>query len=357
MVNKKTFNGLLSWLKKNKSIIPDLKLRVGGEPGIISGSNIVDDIPIKIHESCIITDNNGKRTSYGKTLMENNVNGFQNKSLTLITIFILVDMKNPDSFYKDYYKVLPTKTNNFPVLWGDDVLGILKGADILYKIYERKQYLISDYKLICHNCPTFKNDFSFEQFINIRLLVGSRNFGIFINGVKTSSMIPLGDSFNHGVKPQLTWGFNNDFFEMRSSNIIESGTEIHDSYGKKCNSILLLTYGFILDDNENNSIVLTLHDAYNTEHVFRLKKDIKSIVDSGLNAHLETYCVGQVNIEEKKKELLNGIMNTLLNGYNIRSNIKNILKKSPIFSPEKIACRFVMGEIEIIKFFIKYSNS
>ena len=151
MSESKKFNNLLSWLRKNNSIIPGLKLSKDGERGIISKKNVVDDIPIKINESCLITDDNGKETSYGKILIANNVYGFQNTPLTFITIFILMDMKNPNSFYKDYYKILPVNLDNFPLLWNINVLDILEGSRLIDKIYERKKYLISDYKLICHN--------------------------------------------------------------------------------------------------------------------------------------------------------------------------------------------------------------
>ena len=356
MSELKKFNSLLKWLKNNGSIFPDLKLNNGDERGVISKEQIEKGIPIKIYKSCIITEDKGEKTSYGKMLIDNNVYGFQNKSLTLITIFILVDMKNPNSFYKDYYEILPKNINNFPLLWGTKVLNLLKGTILLNKIYDRKKYLINDYKIICNNCPGFENEFSFERFIKIRLLVGSRNFGIFIDGIKKSAMVPLADSFNHSFEPTLNWGYNDGFFEMRSPNIIKPGIEIYDSYGKKCNSILLLTYGFLLDNNENNTLSFTLYDN-NVELEFNLNADINSLMCSGLDEYLNKYCKDVSNIKADKKRLLRNIMTSLLTRYTSQHIIKKKLKESKQFSPENIACRFVMGELKIIKFFINYSKS
>jgi histone-lysine N-methyltransferase SETD3 len=41
-------------------------------------------------------------------------------------------------------------------------------------------------------------------------------------------------------------------FVIESEEDIEVGQEVFDSYGRKCNSRYLLSYGFTLEDNEDN---------------------------------------------------------------------------------------------------------
>ena len=177
MSDNKRFDNLLKWLIKNDSVVPELKLHGGDERGIISKKNITDDIPVKIHESCFITMDNVRETSYGKTLIGNNEHGFQNKALTFITIFMLVDMNNPNSFYKDYYDILPTNIDNFPILWNVEILKIIEGSDIVGKIYERKNILlmiIKSYVAIVQNLKTnfhLNNLLKLDYWLEVEILV------------------------------------------------------------------------------------------------------------------------------------------------------------------------------------------
>jgi histone-lysine N-methyltransferase SETD3 len=67
--------------------------------------------------------------------------------------------------------------------------------------------------------------------------VGSRNFGININGVKRTTMVPWADMLNHFRPRETSWTFDNSQqgFTMTSLKQLSSGQQIMDSYGKKCN--------------------------------------------------------------------------------------------------------------------------
>ena len=47
--------------------------------------------------------------------------------------------------------------------------------------------------------------FGFERFVEVRMLVCSRVFGIVMERVKTDAMVPLADMLNHNTPKQTTW--------------------------------------------------------------------------------------------------------------------------------------------------------
>lgn len=100
------------------------------------------------------------------------------------------------------------------------------------------------------------------------MAVSSRIFGIKINGRKTDSLCPLADMLNHKRPRHTQWYFSDEFnsFVIQSLEDIEVGSEIFDSYGKKCNSRFLLNYGFIVENNDSNEF----------PYVVKMDKDIKN---------------------------------------------------------------------------------
>ena len=63
-------------------------------------------------------------------------------------IYMLIDMKNSNSFFKPYYDILPTNLSNMPIFWTDEELALLEGSYMLQQIEERKKAIENDYKLI-----------------------------------------------------------------------------------------------------------------------------------------------------------------------------------------------------------------
>ena len=92
------------------------------------------------------------------------------------------------------------------------------------------------------------------------MLVCSRVFGIVMNRVKTDAMVPLADMLNHHIPKQTSWYYCDaeEGFVIQALKAIPMGTEIFDSYGQKCNSRFLLSYGFTLPDNPHNEVVRQL---------------------------------------------------------------------------------------------------
>ena len=90
------------------------------------------------------------------------------------------------------------------------------------------------------------------------MMVSSRIFGITVNGVKTDGFVPYADMLNHKRPRQTTWYYSDERkgFIIEACDDIARGSEVYDSYGKKCNSRFFLNYGFINLNNDANEVPL-----------------------------------------------------------------------------------------------------
>lgn len=103
------------------------------------------------------------------------------------------------------------------------------------------------------------------------MCVCSRNFGIIVDGIRTSAMVPYADMLNHfrprevrypnlsiayndlhfSLSLQTKWAYDGGrrAFTITSLQPIGSGQQVYDSYGQKCNHRFLLNYGFSIENN------------------------------------------------------------------------------------------------------------
>lgn len=72
--------------------------------------------------------------------------------------------------------------------------------------------------------------------------------------------MPFIDMINHKRPKQSLWGYDDSLnaFKIEAYGDCLAGTELFDSYGKKCNSRYLLNYGFIEEDNDANEYPFTV---------------------------------------------------------------------------------------------------
>jgi len=67
---------------------------------------------------------------------------------------------------------------------------------------------------------------------------------------------------NHDSRlKQLTYEYNNDLkaFTFVAEKDIAKGEPVYISYGTKCNSRFFLHYGFIYENNQANTVAITLY--------------------------------------------------------------------------------------------------
>ena len=118
------------------------------------------------------------------------------------------ESRNPDSLWRHYFGILPREFTNFPPFWSPEEKKMYEESRDYELITMRLPSLIVDYRRISEVVPEFANEYSVLEFIEMKLLVKSRTFGLSMNDEdddKMSGAIPWADSYNHG--PGSSWGY------------------------------------------------------------------------------------------------------------------------------------------------------
>lgn len=242
----------IDWLKNNGAVFSEMvELRAYDDEvrGVHAARDIADEeIVMEIPLSCLITVEMGKETEVGRAVLEAELDLDAPKHVFLM-LFVLCDRKKPGSRFKPYYDMLPATLSNMPIFWNEDELSYLEGSYLTTQIEERKRAIATDFEAIRHACPSF--DCTLEEFKWARMCVCSRNFGVVVNGVRTSALVPYADMLNHYRPRETKWTYDNSrgAFTITALQNIEKGAQIYDSYGQKCNHRFLLNYGFAIEDN------------------------------------------------------------------------------------------------------------
>jgi protein-histidine N-methyltransferase len=166
-------------------------------------------------------------------------------------VFMLLDRKDPSSFFAPYYDILPPTLNNMPIFWNEAELKNLEGSYLLDQIDERNAAISADYSAICNVVPQFHMVATLDEFKWARMCVCSRNFGLIVNGVRTAALVPYADMLNHYRPRETKWQYedSSQAFTIVSLQGIGAGAQVYDSYGQKCNHRFLLNYGFSVENN------------------------------------------------------------------------------------------------------------
>lgn len=251
--DKNKFDVFIKWLHNNGCKFPKLDLIDYGNE--VRGCHTMaeieeDEIVIQIALRCLITVEMGKDTSIGRAILLSNIELDAPKHIFLM-IFMLVDRKNPNSFFRPYYDILPATLHNMPIFWREDELALLKGSHLLQQIEDRNIAIKNDYEAICSIAPELATVCTLEEFQWARMCVCSRNFGIIVNGIKTAALVPYADMLNHYRPRETKWQFDDNLqgFTIIALQSLGNGVQVYDSYGQKCNHRFLLNYGFSVENN------------------------------------------------------------------------------------------------------------
>jgi hypothetical protein len=110
-------------------------------------------------------------------------------------------------------------------------------------------------------------DIKYEDYLHAWCLVNTRTF--YYTSPLTSkkhpppknvddcmALLPFGDYFNHSSHPTASASFSKTGYTFSTISPIKKGEEIYISYGSHSNDFLLAEYGFVMDENEDDSISL-----------------------------------------------------------------------------------------------------
>ena len=382
----KVMDKFLTWLNINGASFPNIYFQTykNHERGVHAKVAIpAHQTVVKIPRSILIYSGMGEKSPWGKKVSQDPT-GISGLNLVYICLYIIQDMEYKNKF-GPYYKILPKKFDNFPIFWSPSEKKYLENSYLLTEIDIRKDILVKDYHKLCQILKDFSSICSLQKFLQIRTLVGSRNFGLWIDGKKQATMVPLGDMLNHSATPDVKWFFEKETnaFVMNSIHSIRSQGEISDSYGTKCNRSYILFYGFVLSDNNKcrNTIFLQLNQSISTLKIQGLRDQlisnefsrnissdfsslnfrqmmtflrISNANETELAAFIQNRQLSQ-NPYSKRNEAaalsyLSYKINKLLNTYSLSfSQNKANLKKFTPYSNKSFATILVMGEKTIMK--------
>jgi len=383
-----------SWLNENGAEFPDIYFQTykKNERGVHTKHKLSSNKQlIKIPRKLLIYTDMGKNTPWGK-LVQQQHQKISGLNLVYICLYMLQDMHGENRF-KAYYDILPKNLNNFPLFWSKKEKEYLENSYLLEEIKTRKMVLTKDYNVLVQTIPHFNRYCSLQKFIELRTIIGSRNFGLWIDGNKQATMVPLGDMLNHSSEPDVKWYFEEsvDGFVMNSIKTIPAHHEITDSYGTKCNRSYLIFYGFTLDDDKNfrNNVFLTLHQSPTNFKMQNLRNQLISDVFSrNISGDFNSINFRQLmtflRISNANESELNDFIrnrNYAQNPYNKRNEAaalaylalqiqqiiksyplslkqnKRNLKKFPKYSNESFATKLVIGEKNILNDILNFTKT
>lgn len=165
---------------------------------------------VAIPRRCLITVEMGQETAIGQAIMRSDLDLDAPKHIFLM-IYVLWDRKvnGAKSFFYPYYEILPQTLSNMPVFWTPEELDCLKGSYLIQQIEDRNEAIAEDYYAICQIAP-LSNICTLQEFKWARMCVCSRNFGLQIDGHRTSALVPHADMLNHYRPRETKWTFDEE---------------------------------------------------------------------------------------------------------------------------------------------------
>lgn len=165
---------------------------------------------VTIPRKCLITVEMGQATPIGQAILDSDLDLDAPKHIFLM-IYLLWDRKvnGPSSFFFPYYEILPKTLRNMPIFWTPEELSYLEGSYLLTQIADRNEAIADDFHAICQIAP-LAQICTLDEFKWARMCVCSRNFGLQIDGHRTSALVPHADMLNHYRPRETKWTFDED---------------------------------------------------------------------------------------------------------------------------------------------------
>lgn len=229
--------------------------------GVIAKRKIYkgDEIVI-VPRDGMITLSMAKKAPIGAKMVAANISLiYPNNSF--LSSYVIYERAQPTSKWKYFFDCLPKSVDNFPVFFTKEELDMLKGSTFLHAIQELRDDMAKDYKRICEAAPEFRAMATVDDFMKTRALVNSRIFGTKIDKLEDDSIVPYADMFNYKFKSDMThWTFSEEkkSFVIKAKDNIKRGEEIYVYYGNKPNTNFFMFYGFVIENNENDEVILNI---------------------------------------------------------------------------------------------------
>ncbi|CCF60384.1 hypothetical protein KAFR_0K00290 [Kazachstania africana CBS 2517] len=235
------------------------------------------------------------------------------------------------SIYKEWYDVVSNMTNK----------KFFEVETISHDIscYENFEHISSErmYDDILSNTANKSPAvwYSFSAFLWSHLIFTSRAFPEYIINPECDPfsvmLLPIVDLLNHDYQAKAEWSSNEDrsFCYKNLNENLKAGDEVLNNYGAKGNEELLSGYGFVLENNICDSLLLKLKLPDDTiRDILDYEPDIELLtIDDYTTFAFETEMAQKANATNKKtvENFSDGII-YLINVQNPRATVLKLLK-------------------------------
>lgn len=307
MTSTKDLHAFIEWSKSHGTFIDDrIDFKVTQDAGVAAFAKVTiktSEALISVPKELLITNELAEK-EFGRTT--NTVSsGNPNALVQLFAAKMKFD--STANFYKPYFDILPIKLDQ-PYFWNLEEIELLKGTDIYLLVKQNLRNIVEewhnllqelklepqdkeliqlakkqDFDILRYICEYREKNscFSWKSFVAYLWATGiftSRAFPKLIleqncSNINEAFLYPLVDLLNHKNDAKVKWTLTGDKVSFTSQETLKEGDEIFNNYGDKSNEELLLSYGFVQDQNCYDLTRLTL----------RLTKDM---ISEALNANL-----------------------------------------------------------------------
>ena len=254
-----TINLALEWSRRAGASFP--KLRIGhldgGERGVFASADIAaGEEVLRVPRQCMLTLDVARASDIGR-LIEAHAPDTTEESY--LAAFLLQERERKDSAWKPYLDVLPESFPNLPQYFDAEEVSLLQGSSALREVARWKELLLTRYAMLLERVPGFSR-FSADAFLWAQHVLLSRTFGLTVEGQLVRCFVPVADMLNHRQPAPTVWGNTEDgeSFVLVAREPVAAGGEVHISYGIKPNYRFLLSYGFVPEDNPDDTLVFYL---------------------------------------------------------------------------------------------------
>lgn len=228
--------------------------RTDGERALRATADIREGaVILRVPEACMITADIAERSRIGRELRRRGVKLRQVHSR--MAVFLALEARDPASRWRTYLASVPRTFAHHPVLFSEEDLRLMRGSTFPERLRRFATTIRDDHTTL----RRIVGDLALDELRWARLVLATRLFSV----KGSRALVPLADMMNHVTEPSAVGGFDpsSRSFVIHATRDLARGDEVAVSYGWRCNSRLLLAYGFCLEDNADNEAPFRLPDG------------------------------------------------------------------------------------------------
>ncbi|EIE75945.1 hypothetical protein G6F46_003387 [Rhizopus delemar] len=204
----------------------------------------------------------------------------------LLALHLVLLTRDKQSWWKPYTDLLPMHFNTMPVNYPSELLSHLPNS-LKQETMQQKDNIHTDYVTCLKFCKSkqLPQDITAEEFKWAWLCVNTRCIHMtvpdYLAKGENIALAPMLDFLNHTTEAKIESGFNirTQRFEIKTLTAYKKGEQVYINYGPHDNLAMLKEYGFVLNENIYNFVLLddeiwSLYSEVESKKGLKIKKEI-----------------------------------------------------------------------------------